>query len=542
MLLRRLKVGPRAVLGFSSVALLVIVLGLFAQSQMKGIRGATVAVMENTLPSFVSLGAISDRMLRLRIISFRILVDREEAQLRSTIARGDELVQELSTAVDGYARLIASEAERTQFAQFKEALTAYVDIHKRLVALSDTGDMEGVRTLLGGDYNLLSIKLGAQLAELVKINNAAAASVASQSQSQYDRANFGVMVSIVLAVALTILLATLFTRSIVAPLGEAVRAAEAIADGDLARTIHVNGNDEPGRLLGALQRMQQSLRGTLQSIVDSSTRLASAAEELNAVTENSSRLLQQQNQEIEQAATAVNEMTAAVDEVASNATATSEASRTADQTAGRGRQQVEETISSIGHVAENAGSTVEQVTQLAGSVRNISTVLDVIRSIAEQTNLLALNAAIEAARAGDAGRGFAVVADEVRALAHRTQQSTHEIEQMIANTQQGAEQAMSAMQTGNQQAQETLHIAHAAGEALQQITAAFSQITERNLVIASASEEQAQVAREVDRNLVNIRDLALQTSAGAHQTNAASQELARLAVDLNGLVTRFKLA
>ncbi|MBA1275340.1 methyl-accepting chemotaxis protein [Stutzerimonas azotifigens] len=542
MLLRRLKVGPRAVLGFSTVALLVIVLGLFAQGQMKGIRGATVEVMENTLPSFASLGAISDRMLRLRIISFRILVDREEAQLRSTVARGDELVQELSTAVEGYSKLISSDAERAQFAQFKEALTAYVGIHKRLVQLSNAGDMEGVRTLLGGDYNLLSIKLGAQLAELVKINNAAAEAVATQSQEQYDRANFGVMVSILLAVALTILLAILFTRSIVAPLGEAVKAAEAIANGDLARTIHVSGNDEPGRLLGALQSMQQSLRGTLQGIVDSSTRLASAAEELNAVTENSSQMLQQQNHEIEQAATAVNEMTAAVDEVASNATATSEASRAADQTAGRGRQQVEETIASIGNVAENAGSTVEQVTQLADSVRSISTVLDVIRSIAEQTNLLALNAAIEAARAGDAGRGFAVVADEVRALAHRTQQSTHEIEQMIASTQQGAEQAMSAMQTGNQQAQETLHIAHAAGEALQQITAAFSQITERNLVIASASEEQAQVAREVDRNLVNIRDLALQTSAGAHQTNAASQELARLAVDLNGLVSRFKLA
>ncbi|WP_028241365.1 methyl-accepting chemotaxis protein [Stutzerimonas azotifigens] len=542
MLLRRLKVGPRAVLGFSTVALLVVVLGLFAQSQMKGIRGATVEVMENTLPSFVSLGAISDRMLRLRIISFRILVDREEAQLRSTIARGDELVQELSTAVDGYSKVIASDAERNQFNQFKQALSAYVGIHKRLVELSNAGDIEGVRTLLGGDYNKLSIQLGAQLAELVKINNAAAEVVATQSQAQYDRANLGVMISIVLAVGLTVVLAMLFTRSIVAPLGEAVEAAEAIANGDLSHTVRVSGNDEPGRLLGALQRMQQSLRGTLQSIVDSSTRLASAAEELNAVTENSSRMLQQQNHEIEQAATAVNEMTAAVDEVASNATATSEASRAADQTAGRGRQQVEETIASIGHVAENAGSTVEQVTQLADSVRNISTVLDVIRSIAEQTNLLALNAAIEAARAGDAGRGFAVVADEVRALAHRTQQSTHEIEQMIASTQQGAEQAMSAMQTGNQQAQETLHIAHAAGEALQQITAAFSQITERNLVIASASEEQAQVAREVDRNLVNIRDLALQTSAGAHQTNAASQELARLAVDLNGLVTRFKLA
>jgi len=542
MLIRRLKVGPRAVLGFSAVALLVIILGLFAQSQMKSIRATTVEVMDNTLPSFVSLGSISEAMLRLRIISFRILVDREDEQLRSTIARGDELVTELDTLVKAYSKLIVTDAERSQFNLFEQALQDYIGIHKRLVEVSGTGDVESVRSLLGGEYTELSIKLGAQLKTLVKINNSDAQAFAALSQSQYEHSNIGVFASMGVAVALTILLAYLFTRSIVAPLSEAVKAAEAVAQGDLTHPIQVKGDDEPARLLGALHGMQQSLKGTIQRIVDSSMQLASAAEELNAVTENSTKVLLQQNQEIEQAATAVNEMTAAVDEVAGNATATSEASRDADRTAGHGRQQVDQTITSINDVANSAGETVEQVTQLAERVRGISSVLDVIRAIADQTNLLALNAAIEAARAGEAGRGFAVVADEVRALAHRTQQSTQEIEQMIVGTQQGTDQAMSSMQISNRRAQETLTIARSAGEALQQITEAFSQITERNLVIASASEEQAQVAREVDRNLVNIRDLAMQTSAGAHQTNTASQELARLAVDLNGLVTRFKLA
>ncbi|WP_423814362.1 methyl-accepting chemotaxis protein [Pseudomonas kuykendallii] len=287
--------------------------------------------------------------------------------------------------------------------------------------------------------------------------------------------------------------------------------------------------------------MQESLKRTIQGIADSSTQLASAAEELNAVTEDSSKGLHQQNQEIEHAATAVNEMTTAVDEVARNAVATSEASRDSDRTARMGQDQVNKTVDSISHLAEDVTGTAQQVEQLADKVRHISTVLDVIRSIAEQTNLLALNAAIEAARAGDAGRGFAVVADEVRALAHRTQQSTQEIEQMINGIQQGTDQAMSSMQTSNERAHSTLELARAAGAALQQITEAISHITERNLVIASASEEQAQVAREVDRNLVNIRDLAVQTSAGANQTNAASQELSRLAIDLNGLVTRFRV-
>src|SRR5471032_168398 len=186
-------------------------------------------------------------------------------------------------------------------------------------------------------------------------------------------------------------------------------------------------------------------------------------------------------------------------------------------------------------------STAELIGNLANESRDIGKVLDVIRGLADQTNLLALNAAIEAARAGDAGRGFAVVADEVRALAHRTQQSTQEIEQMISAIQQGTDQAVSSMQQSNTRARSTLGIAKSAGTALEEIASAFTLINERNLVIASASEQQAAVAREVDRNLMNIRDLAHQTSTGANQTSAASQELSRLAVDLNTMVARFSV-
>ncbi|MGC6372631.1 methyl-accepting chemotaxis protein [Pseudomonas sp. S2.OTC.A_B10] len=287
--------------------------------------------------------------------------------------------------------------------------------------------------------------------------------------------------------------------------------------------------------------MQESLRETIRCISDSSSQLASASEELSCVTEDATRGLHQQSQEIEQAATAVNQMTAAVEEVASNAVATSQASRESDRIAQHGREQVHQTVLSIESLADDVTANATQVEDLAQKVYGISKVLDVIRSIAEQTNLLALNAAIEAARAGDAGRGFAVVADEVRALAHRTQQSTQEIEQMISGIQQGTDQAVSSMQQSNTRARSTLDIAKSAGTALEAIASAFTLINERNLVIASASEEQAAVAREVDRNLMNIRDLAQQTSAGANQTSAASQELSRLAVDLNTMVARFSV-
>ncbi|MNN02155.1 Methyl-accepting chemotaxis protein McpS [compost metagenome] len=234
-------------------------------------------------------------------------------------------------------------------------------------------------------------------------------------------------------------------------------------------------------------------------------------------------------------------MTSAVEEVARNAVSTSEASKEATRSAGDGRDLVLETVTAIERMSVDVQGTADLIGNLAEESRDIGKVLDVIRGLADQTNLLALNAAIEAARAGEAGRGFAVVADEVRALAHRTQQSTSEIERMIGSIQGGTEQAVNSMRNSTERAESTLNIARGAGLALDTITGAVAEINERNLVIASAAEEQAQVAREVDRNLVNINDLSVQSATGAHQTTAASAELSRLAVDLNGLVARFSV-
>ncbi|WP_397453934.1 methyl-accepting chemotaxis protein [Pseudomonas sp. NA-150] len=290
----------------------------------------------------------------------------------------------------------------------------------------------------------------------------------------------------------------------------------------------------------ALATMQNNLRATLTEISDSSTQLATTSAEMNAVTEDSARGLQRQNNEIEMAATAVTEMSAAVDEVARNAVAASDATIRSNSSSTLGQTRVDETVSAIHQMVTNIGAASEQIRSLAQSAEAITKVLDVIRSIAEQTNLLALNAAIEAARAGDAGRGFAVVADEVRALAHRTQSSTREIEQMIDSIQGGTQSAVLSMSHTNDHAHSTLNIAEAAGKALVEISRAVSEINERNLTIASAAEQQANVAREVDKSLVSIRDLSVQSAAGSHQTSVASGELSQLAVALNHLTQRFK--
>ncbi|ROM09861.1 methyl-accepting chemotaxis protein, partial [Pseudomonas protegens] len=395
--------------------------------------------------------------------------------------------------------------------------------------------------LLNTELMASAEKINALLNQLVDINTQYSSAADQDAAEQYATAFNLVVTLLVMATALTLVFAWRLIRSITLPIDNALHAAEAIAEGNLTQPITVDGRDEAGRLLQAMLTMQEKLRDTLQRISGSAGQLASAAEELNSVTDESARGLTRQDNEIEQAATAVNEMTSAVEEVARNAVSTSEASQNATQSAGDGRDKVQETVSAIERMTGDVQDTASLIGELANESRDIGKVLDVIRGLADQTNLLALNAAIEAARAGEAGRGFAVVADEVRALAHRTQQSTSEIERMIGSIQSGTEQAVESMRNSTERADSTLNIARSAGQSLDTINSAINEINERNLVIASAAEEQAQVAREVDRNLVNIRDLSVQSTTGANQTRSASSELSILAADLNNLVTRFQL-
>nr|WP_308908586.1 methyl-accepting chemotaxis protein [Pseudomonas canadensis] len=541
MSIRSLNIAPRAGLGFGLLALMVFALGGFALLQMANMRQQSDQVENNWLPSVMAVGQMSQDLLRVRALTLRLLVNRDSQALAQNEQKLGELKSGLHHAQTLYEALIVLPEERTLFDRFKAQEQQYLQRQEQVMGFSKANQLEDAIRVVNGEMNQIADEMATTLHELVNLNKANANQAASLAQSVFSQSRSWVVGMIVLTALITIGLAVWLTRSIVLPLAQSLKVAQGVASGDLTGEIHVSGNDEPARLQQALKGMQENLRDTIRRISESSNQLASASEELSCVTEDATRGLHQQNQEIEQAATAVNQMTAAVEEVASNAVATSQASRESDRIAQHGREQVHQTVMSIEALATDVTDNVTQVEDLAQKVYGISKVLDVIRSIAEQTNLLALNAAIEAARAGDAGRGFAVVADEVRALAHRTQQSTQEIEQMISGIQQGTDQAVSSMQQSNTRARSTLDIAKSAGTALEEIASAFTLINERNLVIASASEQQAAVAREVDRNLINIRDLAHQTSTGANQTSAASQELSRLAVDLNTMVARFSV-
>lgn len=539
MSLRNMGIGLRASLSFAVLAGLLVLVGLFGLGQMAKLRESAAIIETAWMPSIENIHDSAANVAAIRLEALRLLTTDESAvRERSKGLIGKERAQ-LQERLDNHQALLSNDQERQLLDQLKTAAAGYMTIVDQLIQRVDQDEQMQALTLLTDKLTPQGVILGRSLDALIDFNQQGAQDAAQSAAQVYQSAQWIVGVIIAVALIATLLLAWLLTRSITTPLAQALRAARTIAAGDLSQPIHVQGKDEPAQLLGALATMQEQLQATIRGISESAQQLASAAEEMSSVMEQSTRGLQAQNDEIEQAATAVTQMSAAVDEVAGNAVSSAEASQASDEDSKHGHYQISETISSIQNLVNEVLDASGKAEGLAVQAQDISKVLEVIRGIAGQTNLLALNAAIEAARAGEAGRGFAVVADEVRSLAQRTQDSTEEIEQMITGIQQGTQDTVGALTSSAEHASQTLQRANSAGSALEKITAAISQINQRNLVIASAAEQQASVAREVDRSLVNIRDLSTQTAAGATQTSAASQELSRLAVDLNGLVTRF---
>ena len=344
-----------------------------------------------------------------------------------------------------------------------------------------------------------------------------------------------------LALAFGVLAAWAITRQIVIPLNQTLKVAERVASGDLSHNLISRRQDELGQLQRSMQSMTVGLRELIGGISDGVTQIASAAEQLSAVTEQTSAGVNSQKVETDQVATAMNEMAATVQEVARNAEEASEAAVAADQQAREGDKVVGEAIAQIERLASEVGNSTEAMGHLKRESDKIGSVLDVIKSVAQQTNLLALNAAIEAARAGEAGRGFAVVADEVRSLAQRTQKSTEEIEELIVGLQSGTQQVATIMDNSRGLTDSSVELTRRPGNALENITRTVSAIQAMNQQIATAAEQQSAVAEEINRSVLNVRDVSEQTSAASEETAASSAELARLGVYLQSLVGRFRV-
>jgi methyl-accepting chemotaxis protein len=540
MFLRNLKLTPRALFSFGAICLLMLGLSTLSLYKISEVHKSTVELEKDWLPSIRQAGKFDATLLRLRLEALHYTADGDDKKPAAIIKIG-QLKKDLNQQIGAYASLVSGPEEQRIYSEVMQGLKKYEEQLNVLIEKSESRtDQESTDFI-----NVVTVPLANALQEsidhLIEVNDAGATQSGVTAQAQYDQGFTFTIAIMIGTLMLSMLIAFLFTQSITSPVKKLVQSIKQISEGDLRTSVEVSGKDELTELQVSTDAMLVSLRNTIQHISDSSGQLASAAEEMSSITEESLSGIQKQNMQTEQAATAVNQMTAAVEEVARNAVAASQYTQDSEKSAAVGKGKVSETINSIKQLSNTVQQTTREIEGLATQTQDIAKVLDVIRSIAEQTNLLALNAAIEAARAGEQGRGFAVVADEVRALAHRTQTSTLEIEQMVQGIQAGSAKAVQSMVQSNSEAVMTLTIAQEANIAIGEIASAVSDINERNLLIATASEEQAHVSRSVDQNLVSIRDLSIQSSSAASQTSLASNELSTLAIGLNKLVARFAL-
>lgn len=313
----------------------------------------------------------------------------------------------------------------------------------------------------------------------------------------------------------------------------------AAGDGDLTIRIKVERDDELGELAGHVNRFMDQLQNLIRDVRSNTNEVSNAAEELLVISSKGQRAADEQCNAITMVVTAVNELTMAIQEVARNTGNTAQSTKDANRITDQGQDRIRLAVKHVQGLSAHVTQTAQAMIKLEDEAKNVTSVIDVIRGVAEQTNLLALNAAIEAARAGEQGRGFAVVADEVRTLASRTQQSTADIQGMLSKLQQGVQHAVAGMNESASMTNEAVNSASDAGQSLSGIGSAVQEITDMAIQIATAVEEQSSVTAEIDKNLVEINQLAMTTSDGANYTAQASQRLSQLSSSLRDSLRRF---
>ena len=479
--------------------------------------------------------------------------EEDRAAQFEAITKAKENWQLVRFQVRGYTARPAADSEREAMAQIDKTIQELQAFRQMFAA--DHGQRVNLVTTGLDNYRaaVMAFKAATETIavarkelteegyEIVRISKELTAIQMERRDSETASARTLQLSTTLIALLVGILAAWLITRQITRPLQETLVAVERIAGGDLSQTLQVTRRDEMGVLQQGIQRMGSTLRELIGGIRDGVTQIASAAEELSAVTEQTSAGVNSQKVETDQVATAMHEMSATVQEVARNAADASRAAADADREANDGDRVVGEAIAQIERLAAEVTRSTEAMSHLQQESNKIGSVMDVIKAVAEQTNLLALNAAIEAARAGEAGRGFAVVADEVRGLAQRTQKSTEEIEELVAGLQHGTQQVANIMHSSRELTDSSVELTRKAGGSLESITRTVSNIQSMNQQIAAAAEQQSAVAEEISRSVINVRDISEQTAAASEETAASSVELARLGSQLQQMVSHFRV-
>ncbi|WP_446810089.1 methyl-accepting chemotaxis protein [Methylomonas sp. 2BW1-5-20] len=541
--------GPLMVL--SAVILSIACTALFSQAQ---IRQTTEDMGTTYLPGIENLLEADRDLYQVQVAERTLLLSNKDsspqfaskqiAQIEENLQQSAERIQkfiDIAKRNDVMAANIGG-----QVSKYRDSRSRWETLSREIVSRQASGNPDDKAQALALSFGAAADQFAEmrgvinELTEFTEKQAHLAEETASKVSRQSQFANAGIALA-GLFIALVVILSA--PRSVIAPINALIKHLEDIAKGggDLSLRLPVASKDEIGRMATAFNRFVAELQDLVKSIVETSVSLASAAERQRQAAEGGRSCIIEQRQEIEHVATAMNEMTATVHEVARSAVNAADSARNADSDAAVGKTAVNETVASISDLAKAVQNAAAVVHDLEKESANVGSVLEVIKAVADQTNLLALNAAIEAARAGEQGRGFAVVADEVRTLASRTQGSAQEIQSMIEALQNQANRAVHVMNEGRNKAESSVTRAMSAGDTLNKITQAVGLINAMNAQIATAAEEQSCVSDEINRKTVKINDLAGVTAARGDEVAALAGQIDQLAHTLAGRVGRFKI-
>jgi len=538
-----LKISTKLVCGFLIVLGLSITLGVFSIIRMAELNQATNEIVSQNIKGIQYSSDMNTRFADARryVLGHTILRDEENRKrYESEISKG---LAECDKDAKAYEALITEDEDRRNFAEYQRASANYQVIQQRIFELSRAGKQQEAQDLYMGESRQAFGVAKAALERLVAWNDKDAAKNSAAAEKTYRMSRMWTIGVLLAVVTIGFVLAFFISRLIGNPLREAaqrIKAAE--ADGDLRVQLEVRSHDEVGQICAGFNSFIHKLHEAVSMVAGSAEQVASASEEISSSATEMAHSAETQESQTVQVATAMQEMSSTILQVSDNCNKAAENARKTADAARQGGHVVQETVATMRSIAQSSSATAQKIEELGRNSDQIGQIVGVIDDIADQTNLLALNAAIEAARAGEQGRGFAVVADEVRKLAERTTKATKEIAQMIKTIQEETHNAVQAMQAGTRQVDQGVASTEKAGTSLDEIIKAAEQVGDMITHIATAATQQSSATEEVNGNMEQIAKLIRESASGSQQAAQACQDLSNLALDLQNMVSRFKVS
>jgi methyl-accepting chemotaxis protein len=541
-LLNQLRIGQKLALAFGCSLACCLLLGSVSLYELNNVNRAAERLAHRSLVSMRVLATMDSRLNSRRRVELRMLAAGADMKtFHAEQSRLKNLDSAFLAAQSQYESLIETPGERESYAKFKEKLSRYQASMVRTNELQESGRVKEADAFSSVQGKQSFIDVADALDAAIAVNNSEGVAFAEQATNDYENAKRLILLLLGLSLALGVSLAIVITRNFTVPLQRAVQVLKNVAAGDLRDHLQVLARDEVGELADSLNHTIDSLGSLMATVSSQATQVATASEQISASAGQSSESAHRQSDETAQVATAMHEMSATVVEVSNNSSHAADAAREALDTARSGGKVVSETLETMRSIAASTTAVAVRITELGKSSERIGSIAEVIDDIASQTNLLALNAAIEAARAGEQGRGFAVVADEVRKLAERTAKATREIAGMIAEIQQGAREAVVAMESGSREVERGVVKTEGSGRALDNIIAMATRVGDMVAQIATAAAEQSATAELVNSSISNIAEMTSQSSNNATETARACTDLSNLAFDMQSVASNFKL-